>query len=86
MDAELEYKIAEGGIWEFQSFNILKNYIVRRASCHCICRHAIPQENGRHIIPYVFEALNEGGYCSTGICAQCALEAFEQIKRGSLEP
>jgi len=85
MTAELEIKFPEGGIWEDAEFTLLVNYTIHRHSSHCKCKHAFKNEQGLYVIPYVFEALNEGGYCSTGICAECAIEAFNKFKGGTWE-
>lgn len=82
MSHELEIKVPEGGIWEYPSFSILVNYVVRRNSSHYVCGHSIPQDDGSSVIPYVVEVLNEGGYRSTGLCLQCAVEAYKHIKGG----
>jgi hypothetical protein len=67
--------ISSGGIWDFEDWTLRVNYRMDKYD-RGPCPHT---RDG--IVPFVVVALNEGGYNSTGVCAQCIIEAVR--KHGS---
>jgi hypothetical protein len=70
-------KIEEGCIWEGPNFEIELDRNVSKE--YDLCKHVKDNKLRAIIIAY-----NEGGYNSTGVCADCIIEALE--KNGLLKP
>jgi hypothetical protein len=75
MKKHKKYRIETGGIWDNREIDIYIDYL------SSACPHS---KNGA--IPLVVVATNEGGYNSTGVCAECIAEAVDKIKNNELEP
>lgn len=81
------WKIERGGLWEESYFKIATDYIVDDGTysddgtCpHCYKKEIMSDSKKVEvtICPMVIIATNEGGYNSTGLCAECV---YEELKK-----
>lgn len=81
-------RFTEGALWDDNGWEIHHHAEVRKWEGHLPCKHAsaIHTKEQRRadgstysvecwIIPRAVVAYNEGGYCTTGVCMDCILEA-----------
>lgn len=64
--------IKEGGIWEIEEFEIIKDYTL--SDWDNTCKHV---KDGK--LKGVVVAKNEGGYNSTGVCCECLAQALSSL-------
>ncbi len=76
-----------GGVWEFAEWVLdrqVKVTFYGKYSDEWPCRHVqhFRGNMGRPTwtVPLVAVGFNEGGYCSTGICAECVADAVVSYK------
>lgn len=87
-----KFKFDTGGVWEGDAFEIEVNHITDD-NCYVPCKHAHSPHKTRHyrsdgtfweeqsyIVPFVAVQYNEGGFCTTGTCAECIAEALQNLK------
>jgi hypothetical protein len=88
-----EYHFKQGAVWEDYGFSILTDYLHTYnendlSACvhaHSFCDEEHTAYGGKKyttrswIVPRVAKAWNEAGYCTTGICVDCILEALIKL-------
>jgi len=85
-------KFEVGGVWETPDFEIRFDNKCSSLTHECPCPHAYDfsirtgkTHAGREwtdrqwFVPRALVAFNEGGFCSTGICVDCALAAIKSL-------
>lgn len=89
-----KYKVKIGGMWEFPDWEIHYDYEYSSYGGSKPCKHCSPlpfkagkRSDGsvyntgekRWLCPMVIVMKNEGGYNSTGLCADCAYEVLDKL-------
>ena len=72
--SEGDIKLTEGSMWDEPYWGIRKNVKLDLPYYHP-CRHCTKESDVNFTCPIVIIAYNEAGFCSTGVCAECIMEA-----------
>jgi len=70
-----------GGLWEHDEWELLRGYVCDMGDM-TPCAHAVLVAGETYKIPWVVKQWNEGGYATTGVCAECVVEAMRRVRGG----